>query len=80
MERKDEIQYQFTKYLETAVKRCRKDYLNKKFRKDKMESPIGIEDFPTFQSDDYYWECRDKDMEVPLDITCLLYTSDAADD
>lgn len=72
MERKNEIQYQFTKYLETAVKRCRRDYLNKKFRKDKMESPIDIEDFPTFQSDDYYWECRDKDMEVPLDITGMM--------
>ncbi|ANU45014.1 sigma-70 family RNA polymerase sigma factor [Enterocloster clostridioformis] len=72
MERKDETQYQFTKYLETAVKRCRRDYLNKKFRKDKMESPMDIEDFQTLQSGYSYREYWDKDMEVPLDITDMM--------
>ena len=40
-----ELQYQFSKYLETAVKRCRKDYLIKKYKHERTEDLIASDEF-----------------------------------
>lgn len=40
-----ELQYQFSKYLETAVKRCRKDYLIKKYKHESTEDLNASDEF-----------------------------------
>lgn len=40
-----ELQYQFSKYLETAVKRCRKDYLIKKYKRENAENLMASDEF-----------------------------------
>lgn len=60
-----ELQYQFSKYLETAVKRCRKDYLIKKYKHESTEDLIAPDEFqiatinhPSLQINEDIWGDR----------------------
>lgn len=60
-----ELQYQFSKYLETAVKRCRKDYLIKKYKHENTEDLIAPDEFqiatinhPSLQINEDIWVDR----------------------
>lgn len=75
-----ELQYQFSKYLETAVKRCRKDYLIKKYKHESTEDLIASDEFqietinpPSWQINEDIWGDKvlllgflDEHLEEPI--------------
>lgn len=81
MEKEQELQYRFSKYLETAVKRCRKDYLKKKYKLEKLESLMDPEEIQIKQMDIVQWQYREIKTGIPLAREAFLdYLEEQVDD
>lgn len=68
----DAIRYCFTKYLEISVKRCKKTYLQKKYRIENAESQIEVESIDNKDFDEENRLFYEKEKKLSWDMKELI--------